>query len=99
MIRSAVRKCSQKFMGQICRPQSTSANSTSYDMSKYFTHSSETGYERHSSFTDITVPNLRIDQFVWKDYLKWQNKTAVVSVFFYIIIQSTLRYLMWRFNG
>lgn len=56
-----------------------SSSGAPYDMTKYFTHSAEDGFVRRSSFTPIELPNMRIDQFVWKDYLKWQDKIAIVS--------------------
>lgn len=58
----------------------SSSIGASYDMNKYFAHTAEDGFIRTSSFTPIELPNMRIDQFVWKDYLKWQDKIALVSI-------------------
>lgn len=54
------------------------AATTLYDMTKYFTHTTEEGFLRHSSFDPITVPNTTIDQYVWKDVAKWHDKIAIV---------------------
>lgn len=83
MIRNIAKRCRLNVLRhkQQHHALSTAANPADYSMENFFTYSPETGYERTSSFPDITIPNVRIDQFVWKDYLKWQNKTAVVSDF------------------
>lgn len=86
MIRNAIRdllkKCARNELRR-CVSSSVIAQSSSsgasYDMAKYFKHSAEDGFVRTSSFAPIELPNMRIDQFVWKDYLKWQDKIAVVS--------------------
>lgn len=79
--RDLVKKCARHDLRR-CVSSSAVAQSSfsgaSYDMSKYFTHSAEDGFVRTSSFAPIELPNMRIDQFVWKDYLKWQDKIAVV---------------------
>lgn len=49
-----------------------------FDMSASFTHTDAGGYVRHSALAPVQVPNLRIDQFIWKDMLRWESKTALV---------------------
>lgn len=49
-----------------------------FDMSGSFTHTDAGGYIRHSAYAPVQVPNLRIDQFVWKDMLRWETNTALV---------------------
>lgn len=52
---------------------------TDYDMSEAFTHTPELGYIRQSVISPLVLPNERIDQYVWKDVQKWQDKTALVN--------------------
>lgn len=50
-----------------------------FDMSASFTHSPQTGYVRHSAYASVEETNQRIDQFVWQDLAKWQDKIAIVG--------------------
>lgn len=34
----------------------------------------------YSPFPSLNYPDCTIDQYVWNDFNKWSNKTAVVSV-------------------
>lgn len=50
-----------------------------YDMSSAFTHTPDQGYIRQSAVAPVILPNERIDQYVWKDFVKWQDQTAMVD--------------------
>lgn len=58
--------------------RSLSSAAAEFDMSASFTHTEADGYVRHSAFDPISLPNLRIDQFVWQDVQRWETKTALV---------------------
>lgn len=34
-----------------------------------------------SPLPSLTYPKMTLDQYVWKDYDKWINKTAIVSLY------------------
>lgn len=55
------------------------ATAGDFDMGASYTHTEAEGYVRHSGYGAIEVPQLRIDQFVWQDMHRWQNKIALVS--------------------
>lgn len=50
-------------------------------IAKSFTFSPTQGYVRNSPLEPITIPNLRLDQYIWKDIQQWENHTATVSFF------------------
>lgn len=41
----------------------------------------EDGHIVNTPFEPIKIPNITLDQFVWKDVNKWSNHTAIVGVF------------------
>lgn len=53
-------------------------------LAKSFTYSPSQGYIRNSPLEPVTIPNLRLDQYIWKDYRQWENHTATVSLFPYL---------------
>lgn len=59
----------------------SSANLQKFETAKFCRYSPEEGHIRLSPFENITSPNLTLDQYVWKNYKKWQDKTAIVSIF------------------
>lgn len=55
-----------------------------YSMKDSFRYSPEEGYVRTSAYNDVTLPNLTIDQYIWKDLQKFQDKCAIVSIWILI---------------
>lgn len=98
MIRNATKRlASNNFNGcQILRNRLISSCSAStqkhkeaiapFSMRDSFRYSPEEGYIRTSAFLDIAAQNLTIDQYLWKDLQKFEDKIAIVSnkFFFYI---------------
>lgn len=91
MIRNATKRLNNLSRCQILRNRLISSCSAStqkhkeailpYSMKDSFRYSEEEGYVRTSAFIDAAVQNLTIDQYVWKDLEKLQNKVAIVSSF------------------
>lgn len=91
MIRNATKRlASSNFNG--CRMlrnrliSSTSASTQKhkeaivpFSMRDSFRYSAEEGYVRTSAFLDVAVQNLTIDQYLWKDLQKFEDKIAIVS--------------------
>lgn len=55
------------------------ADDGNFDMCSSFTHAPEFGYIRQSAVDPVVLPFERIDQYVWKNLDRWQNKTAIFS--------------------
>ncbi|XP_030378111.1 4-coumarate--CoA ligase 1 [Scaptodrosophila lebanonensis] len=47
---------------------------------KFLHYNAEDGYYKTSPFEPITVPNVPLHQYVWRDFKKWEKKTAAVCV-------------------
>lgn len=56
--------------------------SIDFDMANCFTHTEEEGFVRQSAYDPIVVPEMSIDQYVWRNLDKWQDKCAVVCFSF-----------------
>lgn len=41
-------------------------------------HSQQDGYVWHSPYEPISMPDMTVDQYVWKNVAKWPNKVAIV---------------------
>ncbi|EDV38480.2 uncharacterized protein Dana_GF19420 [Drosophila ananassae] len=54
------------------RPQS--------DTDKFLHYTPEDGYYKTSPYDPITVPNVAIHEYVWRDFKKWESRTAAVCV-------------------
>lgn len=39
----------------------------------------EAGHVRKSPYTDVVVPNVTIDKYVWSNFSRWETKVAAVS--------------------
>lgn len=55
------------------------AQSTS-DRDKFLHYNAEDGYYKTSPFDPIKVPNIPLHEYVWRDFKKWENSTAAVSM-------------------
>lgn len=100
MIRNATKRLSNKLSGcGILKNRLISSCSAStqihkeavlpsYSMKDSFRYSPEEGYVRTSPFNDVTMENLTIDQYIWKDLDKFQGNCAIVSIKLYSFIQS-----------
>lgn len=62
-----------------------------YSMKDSFRYSPEEGYVRTSSFNDVSLQNLTIDQYIWKDLHQFQDKCAIVSTVTVLIFYSEIR--------
>lgn len=51
------------------------------DMAPFRSNSSETGFVWKSRYGEVTVPDLTLDDYVWKDLAKWQHRVALVCGF------------------
>lgn len=51
-----------------------------FSMRDSFRYSQDEGYVRTSAYNDVTLPNLTIDQYIWKDLDLFQDKVAIVSM-------------------
>lgn len=87
MIRQISKATLSKWNRQLCRSVSSSTT-TSYPSinSLHRIHTPEDGYIVSSPFEPITIPDLTIDQYVWKNLSKWQNKVAIVSFRFALYV-------------
>lgn len=50
------------------------------DIHGHYNFSREEGIVMNSPFENIKVPNVPLDQYVWRNISKWQNHTAMVSL-------------------
>lgn len=51
-----------------------------FSMKDSFRYSPEEGHIRTSAFNDVSLRNLTIDQYIWEDLDKFQDKCAIVSI-------------------
>ena len=56
----------------------------------------------HSPYSSLEYPDISIEDYVFADVNKWENKTALVSEFFFLIFInlinfSTGRHCEWKF--
>lgn len=47
---------------------------------KFLHYSNEEGYYKTSPFEPITLPNITLDKYIWRDFKKWENRVATVSI-------------------
>ncbi|EDV47064.1 probable 4-coumarate--CoA ligase 1 [Drosophila erecta] len=47
---------------------------------KFLHYSPEDGYYKTSPFDPVTVPNVPLHEYVWRDFKKWERRTAAVCV-------------------
>lgn len=79
-----IRQLSKTAAPQLKRTFVRSMSSTSYpNINNFRTHTPEDGFVLNSVYEPITLPDLTVDQYVWKNISKWQNKVAIVSFFYY----------------
>lgn len=59
------------------------ASATKYEINsnvaKYRLHNATEGFYWQSQYEKITVPDFTLDEYLWKNILKWENKIAIVS--------------------
>lgn len=78
MIRQFLRRVVGKSQqnGTFCR----SASTVTYPpLNEFRTHTPEDGFVLNSIYEPITLPDLTIDQYVWKNVSAWHDKVAIVS--------------------
>lgn len=76
MIRQLSKSVSPQLKGLLCR----SVSSSSYpNVNNFRNHTPEDGFVLNSIYEPITMPDLTVDQYVWKNISKWQNMVAIVS--------------------
>lgn len=76
-----IRQLPRAAVPQLKRILLRSISSSTYpDINKFRTHTPEDGYILNSIYEPITLPDLTLDQFIWKNVSKWQNKVAIVSL-------------------
>lgn len=57
---------------------SRSMSSASYpNINKFRTYTPEDGFVLSSAYEPISLPDLTVDQYVWKNMSKWENKVAI----------------------
>lgn len=62
-----------------------------FSMRDAFRYSPDEGYIRTSAFNDVSMQNMTIDQYIWQDLGKFQDKCAIVSIsIFGFLIESVL---------
>lgn len=49
------------------------------DRDKFLHYNIEEGYYKTSPYDPITVPNVPLHEYVWRDFKKWENSVAAVS--------------------
>lgn len=49
------------------------------DRDKFLHYNTEEGYYKTSPYDPITVPNVPLHEYVWRDFKKWENSVAAVS--------------------
>lgn len=59
--------------------QTNASKQLNPDVAHNRTHSIEEGYVWKSGYEPIVVPDLTLDEYVWKNVAKWENKIAIVS--------------------
>lgn len=76
MIRHISKAAAPQLKGMFFR----SMSSSSYpNINNFRIHTPEDGFIVNSIYEPITIPDLTVDQYVWKNINKWQNKVAIVS--------------------
>lgn len=70
----AMKNCGQFFFRRFL----TTESSMLVEMGKKnFVYNEKEGYVMNSPYGSVTVPNVTIDQYVWKNISKWPNHTAI----------------------
>lgn len=77
MIRQLTKAAAPKLKGTFIRPMSSTPSS---NINNCRTHTPEDGFVLNSIYDPISIPDLTVDQYVWKNVSKWQNKVAIVSL-------------------
>lgn len=76
MIRQLTKTAAPKLKATFLR----SMSSTSYpNLNKFRIYTPEDGFVVNSIYDPISLPDLTVDQYVWKNISKWENKVAIVS--------------------
>lgn len=79
MIRQLSKVAVPQYKGTIYRCKSTTAFP---NLTNFRNHTPEDGFVLKSIYEPISLPDLTVDQYVWKNIAKWQNKVAIVSFYF-----------------
>ncbi|KAJ6633242.1 4-coumarate--CoA ligase 1 [Pseudolycoriella hygida] len=73
-----IRQISKAVGPQLKRASFRSKSSTTLpSLSSFRTHTPEDGFVLSSIYEPISMPDLTVDQYVWKNISKWQNKVAI----------------------
>uniref|UniRef100_A0A1I8N0U5 Luciferin 4-monooxygenase n=1 Tax=Musca domestica TaxID=7370 RepID=A0A1I8N0U5_MUSDO len=77
-----IRNSTTRSINTNNRQQNTAAtvqpNLNNNDKFLHFTN--EEGYYRTSPCEALTIPNVTLDKYVWRDFKKWENNVATVDV-------------------
>lgn len=82
MMRNRLIKYSNRVLEKYLYQRSFSVSSTNskpFDIAGSARYSPEEGHVRTSPFQSVTPTNVTLDQYVFQNYEKWQDKTALVS--------------------
>lgn len=71
---------------------------------QYRQHNADDGFYWRSSFGEVTVPDMTLDEYVWKNVAKWPNKIALVCgitgrKFTYARLRDHCAAVAWRLRA
>lgn len=70
-----------RVSGKRLMSKSVQPSGSKLDLNKFYRHTADEGYVRTSPFEPVDIPTDRtLAEFIWRDYAKWQSKTAIVSL-------------------
>lgn len=84
MIRHMIRSASlrgaayqMRTLSTTCIPRSKQLNP---DVAHNRSYNSKEGFVWKSGYEPISIPDMTLDEYVWKNVAKWENKIAIVSI-------------------
>lgn len=69
------------YRNRRCLSTSSTNFSLNSEVASYRLHNAQNGFYWKSRYGELTVPNLTIDDYVWKNISKWEHKVAIVSIY------------------
>lgn len=76
MIRQLTKTAAPKLNATFLRSMSSTSHP---NLNNFRIHTPEDGFVVNSIYDPISLPDLTVDQYVWKNISKWENKVAIVS--------------------
>lgn len=76
-MKSSVRLLCRRFLSTKREFLKTERQSLSDLAKKSLIYSEKDGYVMKSPYENISIPDMTIDQYFWKNMPKWQNHTAI----------------------